>query len=342
VTRREIESLSAARLAKLRADYKAPPASTALSTQMERWTGEPDDRFVERWADYARSVDVGAVLSQVDLVGAATECLTRLALDEPALLERVYPSWHELFIERADPSPQWVPLYVEMLEVLRVRDVFQRTEQELIHQLVVAIVEGGDEKSYKHAVDATTKIFSDIRSPRALPWALDVCDSLSQRRLRDPDARMRLLTEVVQACLEFRSRLDPSQVYQLDLLVEEANLPPLTPSSSASGTPVEVTEVDESTYRVAIYSLNESATRRAVEILKSLHPNWVIDTNADHVCSDRLKALAQHADVFVFAWRSSKHSAYHCVKASSRKDNLVMARGVGTTSLVAAAVEFLH
>lgn len=342
VPRREVESLSAARLAKLRANYKAPPASTALSTQMERWTGEPDDRFVERWADYARSVDVGVVLSQVDLVGTAIECLTRLALDEASLFERMYPSWHELFIERAAPSPQWVPLYLEMLEVLRVRDVFQRTEQELIHQLVLAIVESGDDASYKSAVDTTTKVFSDIRSPRALSWALDVCDSLSQRRVRDEDARMRLLTQVMQACLEFRSRLDLMQVHQLRLLVEEANLPPLALSSSASAESAEVTLQDETPYRIAIYSLKESATRRAVEILKSLHPNWVIDTNADHVCTERLKSLAQHADVFVFAWQCSKHSAYYCVKASSRKENLVMARGVGTTSLVAAAVEFLQ
>lgn len=342
LTRREVESRSAARLAKLRASYKAPSESSALSKQMEHWPGEPDDRFVERWADYSRSVDVAVVLSRVELVGTAIECLTRLALDDPALFERVYPSWHELFIERADPNPQWVPLYLEMLEVLRVRDVFQRTEQELIHQLVVAIVESGDEMSYKRAVDTATKVFSDIRSPRALSWALDVCDSLSQRRVRDHEARMRLLVQVVQACQEFRSRLDPLQLHQLRLLVEEAKLPPLTLSSSASDASAELSANDETTYRIAIYSLNESATRRAVEILKSLHPNWVIETNADHVCSERLRALAQHVDVFVFAWRCSKHAAYHCVKASSRKENLVMARGVGTTSLVAAAVEFLN
>jgi S-adenosylhomocysteine hydrolase len=99
---------------------------------------------------------------------------------------------------------------------------------------------------------------------------------------------------------------------------------------------------DETPYRVAIYSLDEAATRRAVEILKSLHPHWVIHANADQVCTDRLKALAHTANVFVFAWRCSKHAAYYCVKASSQKENLVMARGVGTTSLVAAAVEFLR
>jgi predicted AAA+ superfamily ATPase len=46
--------------------------------------------------------------------------------------------------------------------------------------------------------------------------------------------------------------------------------------------------------------------------------------------------------VFVFAWRCSKHAAYYCVKANSQKEVLVMARGVGTSSLVSAAVEFVN
>jgi hypothetical protein len=67
----------------------------------------------------------------------------------------------------------------------------------------------------------------------------------------------------------------------------------------------------------------------------------VIDTNADLVCTDRLKSLAHRAHVFAFAWRCSKHSAYFCVKANSPKDSLVMARGVGTSSLVSCVVDYI-
>ena len=210
----------------------------------------------------------------------------------------------------------------------------------MIHQILVAIVESGDDSSYRHAVDTVSKIFGAIRSPHALGWALDVCDSLSQRRVRDADARLRLLTKVIQACQDFSSRLDPLQTYQLRLLAKEAQLePPELPEAPRSD--YEETQApDETPYRVAIYSLDEAATRRAVEIMKSLCPHWLIDTNADQVCTDRLKALAHKANVFVFAWRCSKHAAYYCVKANGQKESLVMARGVGTSSLVNAAVEF--
>jgi len=228
-----------------------------------------------------------------------------------------------------------------MLEVLRARDVFQRTDQELLHQTVVAIVDSGDDSAYRQAVDTITKIFEAIRSPQAIGWALDVCDSLFLRRIRDADARLRLLTAVVLACWEFSARLEPLQIQQLQLLAREAqiDLPPFN-FRPADALPAHAAEVPS--YRVAFYSLDEAAVRRAVDLLRSLHPNWVIDTNSDHVCSDRLKSLAQNSQVFVFAWRCSKHAAYYCVKAHSPKDNLVMARGVGTTSLVAAALERLR
>ncbi len=340
--RSSVESASATRLANLRASYRPPAGRSQKGAPFVRWPDEPEKLYVERWAEFVRSVEPNALLAHKDIVESAVECLMHHAVDDPALFERLYPLWHELFIERVDPNPLLVPVYLEMLEALRARDVYQRTDQELIHQILVAIIESGDDASYRQAVDTVSKIFGAIRSPHALGWALDVCDSVSQRRIRDADARLRLLTQVIQACEEFSSRLDRLQIYQIRQLAKEAQLELPELDEAAPLASEANLALDETPYRVAIYSLDESATRRAVEILRSLRPHWVIETNADQVCTDRLKALAHKANVFVFAWRCSKHAAYYCVKANSQKDNLVMARGVGTTSLVAATVEFLR
>lgn len=339
--RSSVESASATRLANLRASYRPPAGPGEHDPPFLRWPEEPEERYIERWAEFVRSVEPAVLLTHKGLVKMAVECLMHLAINDQALFERLYPLWHELFMDRIDPTPILVPVYLEMLEALRARDVFQRTDQELIHQILVSIVDSGDDASYRQAVDTVSKVFEAIRSPQALGWALDVCDSLSQRRVRDADVRLRLLTQVIQACQEFSSRLDPLQTFQLRLLAKEAQLdPPVLPVADPL-VGEESQGLDETPYRVAIYSLDEASTRRAVEILKSLHPHWVIDTNADQVCTDRLKSLAHRAHVFVFAWRCSKHAAFYCVKANAQKENLVMARGVGTTSLVAAAEEFL-
>jgi hypothetical protein len=340
--RSSVESASATRLANLRASHRVPAGLRDRNSVFVRWPDEPEERYIDRWAEFVRSVEPTALLADRQVATVAVQSLTHLAVDDPALLERLYPLWHELFIERIEPNPLLVPVYLEMLEVLRARDVFQHTDQELIHQILVAIVDSGNDSSYRQAVNAVAEIFKTIRSPQALGWALDVCDSLSQRRVRDADARLRLLTQVMQVCQEYRSRLDSLQTCQLRLLAKEAQLEPPELPEAATSTDKDTNAIDENPYRVAIYSLDEAATRRAVEILKSLHPHWVVQTNADQVCTDRLKALAQKADVFVFAWRCSKHAAYYCVKANSQKKNLVMARGVGTTNLVTTAVDFLR
>jgi hypothetical protein len=335
-----VESASATRLANLRAAYGESLPSERLSDQFGRLPNEPIDRYIERWTEFARSVEPARLLSEPEMLDTAVDCLMRQSVEEPALFERLYPSWHELFIERAEPDRRLVPLYIEMLEALRARDVFQRTDQELVHQILIAIVESGDDATYRQAVDTITTIFEEIRSPQAVHWALDVCDSLAMRRVRDAGARLRLLTVVVQACYEFSARLDNLQLEQLRLLAREASLD-FQPLGPLRENEADVEPAEENSYRVVFYSLEEAATRRAVEMLRILHPNWIVKSNADHVCSDRLKSLAQQAHVFVFAWRCSKHAAYYCVKANSPKGNLVMARGVGTAGLVGAALEGL-
>ena len=78
-----------------------------------------------------------------------------------------------------------------------------------------------------------------------------------------------------------------------------------------------------------------SAGSRAKEILGSMYPGISIDTNDDHVCTDRLKALAKSADLFVFASRSSKHQAFFCIKDHRPKNDLfVQPPGKGSASIV--------
>jgi hypothetical protein len=337
--RREVEQKARRGLAKLRAGSIAAPLTDALPDQFKRLPNEQDDAYVNRWREYARSIDVGGVLAQSQHVEAASERLLELTLYEPAVFDRVYPAWHELFIERAGPSPSWVPLYLVMLDAIKEREVLQRTQQELLHQVLVAIVDVGDDEAYRRSLKVVGAVFEKNRSPRILGWALDVCDSLSQRRVRDADARMRFLVQVVQACQDFASRLERPERELVQLLAQEADLPTVSfPGTVAVSSDIKV-DMEEEVYRVALYSLEAGATRRAIQVLKAMHPRWVIDTNTDQVCTAKLKALAQNADVFVFAWRCSSHAAYACVKASSRKENLIMARGVGTASLVAAATE---
>jgi hypothetical protein len=89
---------------------------------------------------------------------------------------------------------------------------------------------------------------------------------------------------------------------------------------------------------VALYTLTEPAAQRARDVLRSIAPNAEIEITADTVATDRLRHLSSKADVFVFAWRSSKHQAYYCVKENRGNRPLSMPAGKGAASIVDAAL----
>jgi hypothetical protein len=78
-------------------------------------------------------------------------------------------------------------------------------------------------------------------------------------------------------------------------------------------------------------------------MLRQTCPGLEVDINSDDVCTDRLAALAKNSDVFIFAWRSSKHQAYYCIK-NNRTATLPLLQplGKGSASILRAALEYLN
>jgi hypothetical protein len=303
--------------------------------------GESAESYVTRWRELARSAEPAALIAEPGFAAAGATLLLQLSLEHPSVFEQVYPLWHELFIERASPTAKLVPVYQALLETLRLRDVFGEAELTLLHDALVCLVKAGvDATEYRKAVDEVFAVYEDVRSPHAMAWALDLCDALAIAPCRDIAARLRFLTAVAQGGKEFHNRLAPLQRAMLTMLTREADLHLDLPREEEKSQSVDTRL--EMQCNLVLYSLDTEATRRASVILDSLYPAARVQCTADEVCTKKLQALARGADVFVFAWKSSKHQAYNCVKAALRDErNLVMALGAGTTSLVQAATTAL-
>ena len=81
-TRSSVESASATRLANLRASYRPLAEPSEKAYPFVRWTDEPEERYVERWAEFVRSAEPTALLAHKDVVKAAVDCLMHLAVDD--------------------------------------------------------------------------------------------------------------------------------------------------------------------------------------------------------------------------------------------------------------------
>ena len=325
------------RVLELATTATATPNSLLEQLKWQTSSGESVEQYVIRWREVARSTAPALLLAEPGLPEGAADYLTELTIGHPDVFEQVYPLWHELFIERAGPQSVLIPVSMALLETLRARDILGDPELALLRDTLLCLVRSGaDTVAYRHAIEEVCAVFAQVRSPQATTWGLDVCDGLAIAPARDPNARLSLISAVVQAGVEFYPRLGPLEHELLQLIAGEAGIELNIPSLDHKETETESIVGPE--FHIGLYSLDTEASRRARVLLEKLYPNIQVECNADEVCTPKLKALAHGSDIFVFSWKSSKHAAYYCVKASVlHASNLVMAAGAGTTSLVRAA-----
>ena len=88
--------------------------------------------------------------------------------------------------------------------------------------------------------------------------------------------------------------------------------------------------------RIAIYSLTESSSRQAKAAIEEVAPTAVVDCNADHGGTARLRALAENADLFVMTWLSAKHAATDFIREHRASRPLLYAQGRGFSSILRA------
>jgi hypothetical protein len=303
--------------------------------------GESLEDYVDRWREWARAPNVDELLDEEDFGTRAADLLEYMALEHSLAFNRIAPLWHEVFIVNADPDPRLKPVYHTLLETLRLTEAFGDVELRMVrdnlNHLARASLTG---KEYAKTLEDIGKVFETVRSPYYMHWALDVCDLLASAPCPDPASRLRLLSAVGQAGQEFAARMGPADLAMLSMLAQESGidltLPTTRPASGESKR--SATEVGT----VGIYSLDEAASHRAAKVLHSLYPGLDVRVNSDVVCTPQLRSLAQRAEIFVFAWKTSKHAAYYCIKAASRSENsLEMAQGAGASSMIGAVVQSL-
>ena len=90
--------------------------------------------------------------------------------------------------------------------------------------------------------------------------------------------------------------------------------------------------------KIALYSLKETAVKRAAALLEDLIDEVKVDVFLDHVGgSPALKTAAQQADVFVIATAAAKHAATLFIEDKRPKNSVTLyAQGQGTSSILHA------
>ncbi|MFX0540043.1 protein DpdD [Ornithinimicrobium sp. Y1847] len=90
---------------------------------------------------------------------------------------------------------------------------------------------------------------------------------------------------------------------------------------------------------VVLYSLTESATTRAAQILRRLLPDIDVRTTSAHDGSQQLAALSSNADVFVMVSASAKHAATEFIKEHRRGLPIIHVNSRGSSAILRELAE---
>lgn len=286
----------------------------------------------EEWqlSDYTSDLEAVATFT-AELEDYEEAVLRTYVRSIPAILD---------FFHEATGVPEIQRLYRTLLALILLDGNDGLGELDSVQRITGTLLESGiPSTDYRDLINDLQELLARVGSPRYMDWVIDIVELFALFPRPDKEAPLRLFFALQQIASQYRHRLRVDQWRGLELLAQDFDQFPaiseLLAERVGEGEGGEGDFAHLANKSVAIYTLTESAGQRAIQILKSLVPLCRLELNSDHVATTRLKQLAANSDVFVFAWRSSKHQAYFAVKdARGGKPNLLLPEGKGSASIL--------
>ncbi|WP_313663425.1 protein DpdD [Cellulosimicrobium cellulans] len=191
------------------------------------------------------------------------------------------------------------------------------------------------------ALEWTRLIIEAATSAVTANWAVDVLQAatMSPQSLAQT-AKHGLLFGALDVLRPLQSSLSLADLEGLRLVAEELDtaLPGDFVVDDALGDPAAPFLYLKDAV-VVLYSLTESATTRAAQVLRRLIPGIDVRTTAEHVGSPQLAALSANADVFVIVAASAKHAATEFIKANRGGRPVVQVNSRGSSAILRELAE---
>jgi hypothetical protein len=304
---------------------------------------ERDDAWapLQVLADASLKWDIGRYSTDADGCARLAEVIGNASEPAASTFRDAFPSMVDFFVDRPEkPVRAFLPIYSMLIRIIAWSGSVSAPELEIATSLTRALLAVGPNSDvYRECVQNLQEILQTNNAPVHLDWALGLAELLVLFPSQDAELRLRLFMTVLGMCQAMAHRLSVAQRAVLELLSRDYGCPECLNEIPAP----QRTDVSDglATFAgvIGIYTLNEPAGVRARTTIEQLLPAARVELNGDLTASDRLRHLARTADLFVFAWRTSTHQAFYCVKDARKDRDIIMPAGGGTASLVKSVLD---
>ena len=244
-------------------------------------------------------------------------------------------------------SPALRPIARVLFLLIAMDDPLSSADLEVLAQLLgQRIALGLTSKEYVSVVEDLIDVQGRVASYDTLPWSLDTCEALALAPASGDEARearLRFFMKVQGQTQAFAHRLRRSDLESLEVLskdfgVDEAAIGWMRRAQAERAPDAKLPDLSGKT--IGVYTLAQSAGARAKAALERMFPGTKVEVNSDLVCTAKLTSLAKVADLFVFAWKSSSHQAFYCVKDALGPREPIWPGGKGTASILRAVANY--
>lgn len=294
------------------------------------------DEAVARWS-------VESYASDPQACNKLAEKIANSSGEAEQIFRKAFAHLAEFFVDRQSHAERsFIAIYLMLIRAVAWNGAVSANELELASQLMQALIDAGPvTQDYTEALDAYAEILAANNATSNIDWALNAAEMLAMHASSDKESRLRFFLGVIDMTREHAHRLNSVQRGMLSLLAQDYGCPDLLkgfPTAKKDNVPDEMAAHIKFSGLIGIYTLTETAAIRARQFLLKLLPNARVEINADMASTERLKHLAASSDIFVFAWKSSKHQAYYASKDARGDRETLLPLGKGSASILTCVI----
>lgn len=243
-------------------------------------------------------------------------------------------------------NPNTKPIAELLVVLIAMDESLSSNDLELLAQLLVHLLNLGlSSEEYVSLISDLNSVQDRVQSYAHLPWSLDICETLAIAPAQSEAgraARLAMFVGILGQAQSFAHRLGPQDLLPLEFLAKDFGVDlgaigELNCYDASDGPTTALPDLAGKT--IGIYTLVKTAGDRAKASLEKMFPGCTVKVNSDLVATERLKNLANNADIFVFAWKSSSHAAFYCIKEALPRGEPIWALGKGSASILRAVLD---
>ncbi len=252
------------------------------------------------------------------------------------------PLFIRTFLPEGEAKRENKPIYNALIELLIYDESIGGDDLTAVERLVEAVLttapcHDSGNNDFVFAADIAKYLWETVASPRHLDWALSMLDLLIDTGTQQHTNLTPVLGAISESIRPWARRVTAEQWSLFNLLASDLGLSELIegirPEQEADA------PSDSTTYRhalkgksIAVYSLTERIARRFGQLAEQTFDGIKIHYVHDKSLTDRMKSLAQSADIFIINTWDAKHAATNGIK-QNRPSSLVTVQPSGKTAL---------